>query len=112
MDEDGLLTFLTRRDGQIKHMGYRIELGEIETTLNSFPAIQEVACFFDPERDRIHCVYTGTLDSKAIAKQARASLPRYMVPNLYHQVETMPHNPNGKIDRPRLREEYLGHETH
>ena len=112
MDEDGLLTFLTRRDGQIKHMGYRIELGEIETTLNSFPAIQEVACFFDPERDRIHCVYTGTQDSKAIAKQARASLPRYMVPNLYHQVETMPHNPNGKIDRPRLREEYLGHETH
>ena len=78
-------------------MGYRIELGEIETTLNSFPAIQEVACFFDPERDRIHCVYTGTQDSKAIAKQARASLPR---------------NPNGKIDRPRLREEYLGHETH
>lgn len=27
-----------------------------------------------------------------------------MVPNLYHPLETMPHNPNGKIDRPRLQD--------
>ena len=107
MDENGLLTFLTRRDGQIKHMGYRIELGEIETGLNSIPSIREVACLFDRERDRIHCVYTGEEDSKAVAKTARAILPRYMVPNIYHQLETMPRNPNGKIDRPRLAEEFL-----
>ena len=35
--EDGLLYFLSRRDGQIKHMGYRIELGEIEVALHSVP---------------------------------------------------------------------------
>ena len=43
--------------------------------------------------------YTGGEDPKALAKAARAALPRYMVPNLYHPLETMPHNPNGKIDR-------------
>ena len=106
-DENGLFTFLTRRDGQIKHMGYRIELGEIEAVLNAFPALEEVACFFDPEKDRIHCAYTGKEDPKALAKAARAALPRYMVPNLYHSLEKMPHNPNGKIDRPRLRDAIL-----
>ena len=80
--------------------------------LEQLPGHPRGGLLLRPGQDRIHCVYTGTQDSKAIAKQARASLPRYMVPNLYHQVETMPHNPNGKIDRPRLREEYLGHETH
>lgn len=102
--EDGNFYFLARRDGQIKHMGYRIELGEIETVLSAFPALEEVVCFFDPEKDRIHCAYTGGEDPKALAKAARAALPRYMVPNLYHPLETMPHNPNGKIDRPRLRD--------
>ena len=103
-DEHGVFTFLSRRDGQIKHMGYRIELGEIETVLSAFPALEEVVCFFDPEKDRIHCAYTGGEDPKALAKAARAALPRYMVPNLYHPLETMPHNPNGKIDRPRLQD--------
>ena len=30
-----------------------------------------------------------------------------MVPNLYHPLETMPHNPNGKIDRPALKEAFI-----
>ncbi len=107
MDTEGVFTFLTRQDGQIKHMGYRIELGEIETALNSLPAIEEAACFFDPEKDRIHCVYTGQEEPNALAKTARKLLPRYMVPNLYHPLETMPHNPNGKIDRPALKEAFI-----
>lgn len=106
-DEDGLFFFLSRRDGQIKHMGYRIELGEIETVLSGLPSIQSVVCLFDPERDRIHCAYTGSEDSKAVAKAARDLLPKYMLPNLYHQLESMPMNPNGKLDRPRLRKELL-----
>ncbi len=107
MDEEGLFTFLTRQDGQVKHMGYRIELGEIETVLSSIPALQEVVCLFDGEKDRIHCVYTGGENPKVLAKTARSLLPRYMVPNLYHQLDTMPHNPNGKIDRPKLKEEFI-----
>lgn len=107
MEEDGLFTFLTRQDGQIKHMGYRIELGEIETVLNSLPTIREAVCFFDQEKDRIHCAYTGSEDTKMLAKAARVMLPRYMVPNLYHRLDDMPHNPNGKIDRPKLKETFI-----
>ena len=107
MDETGLLTFLSRQDGQIKHMGYRIELGEIEATLSGIPSIHEVVCLFDRERDKILCIYTGDEESGAVAKAARAMLPRYMVPNVYHRREEMPHNANGKIHRVELRKEYL-----
>ena len=107
MDETGLLTFLSRADGQIKHMGYRIELGEIEATLSGIPSIREVACLFDRERDKILCIYTGGEETGEVAKVARAMLPRYMVPNVYHRREEMPHNPNGKIHRVQLKEEYL-----
>ena len=41
--DDGLLYFLSRQDGQIKHMGYRIELGEIETALHSVDGIAATA---------------------------------------------------------------------
>lgn len=35
-----------------------------------------------------------------------------MVPNLYHKVAVMPHNPNGKIDRPKLKEEWIHGNDH
>lgn len=106
MDGEGVLTFLSRQDGQIKHMGYRIELGEIETALSAIPQVEEVVCLFDQERDKILCIYSGE-ESGETARQARALLPRYMVPNVYHWREKMPHNANGKLDRVALREEYL-----
>ena len=106
MDGEGVLTFLSRRDGQIKHMGYRIELGEIETALTALPQVEEAVCLFDGERDKILFVYSGE-ESPEVARQARALLPRYMVPNLYRWRDRLPHNPNGKIDRAALRAEYL-----
>ena len=105
--EDGLFYFVNRTDGQIKHMGYRIELGEIETALAGLAGVSEVACLFDRDRDRIHCVYTGEIDSIGLAKAARAALARYMLPNVYHQLERMPRNPNGKIHRRRLEQELI-----
>lgn len=112
MDEAGLFTFLTRQDGQIKHMGYRIELGEIETVLNSIPSMEEVACLFDPEREPDSLYLHRQPGEQGHRPVARASLPRYMVPNLYHKVAVMPHNPNGKIDRPKLKEEWIHGNDH
>lgn len=106
-DADGCLRFVSRRDGQIKHMGYRIELGEIEAALSGIPEIDEIACVFDAAADRIICVFTGAADDKALAKEARSRLPRYMVPNIYKKPEAMPHNANGKIDRPALKRVYV-----
>ena len=106
-NEEGLFVFLGRKDNQIKHGGYRIELGEIETALNSLDDIEAAFCFFDPKEDKIHCVYQGTLDNGQIVKAIQTMVPRYMLPNIFHQVERMPYNANGKIDRAGLKRNYL-----
>lgn len=108
MDEEGVLTFLSRQDGQIKHMGYRIELGEIETALNSIEGVAETICCFDRKHDKIVCIYSGDSEERTLAKAVRTLLPRYMLPNVYHHLEAMPHNANGKIDRVKLKEQYIG----
>ena len=105
--KDGLLYFLSRRDGQIKHMGYRIELGEIEVALHSISGVRAAACLFDQARDRILCVYSGEPEPAALAKAMRALVPKYMLPNIYEQLDALPYNANGKIDRVQLKERYI-----
>lgn len=107
VERDGLLYFLARKDGQIKHMGYRIELGEIEVALHSVPGVAAAACLFDGERDRIVCVYAGEPDSDSLAKAMRAIVPKYMLPNIYVRLDRLPYNANGKVDRVLLKERYL-----
>lgn len=107
MDENGDILFLSRKDGQIKHLGYRIELGEIETALHGIPRVREAVCLFHQERDKLVCCYEGEITPDELAGELRDRLPRYMTPNLYHRLEEMPRTPNGKLDRARLRREYL-----
>jgi len=112
LNADGLFVFLTRRDGQIKHMGYRIELGEIETALSALPQMRELACFFDDGRDKIICTYAGEVDPDGIICGIRDFLPKYMYPNIFRRMETLPRNANGKIDRVKLKEEYFNEADH
>ena len=107
MDDAGLFTFLTRQDGQIKHMGYRIELGEIETALHSVDGIAAAACLFDRNRDRIVCIYEGEPDAAALARAMRRLVPKYMLPNIYEKLDALPMNANGKIDRVKLKEQFI-----
>ena len=104
--EDGLIYYLGRKDSQIKHNGYRIELGEIETALNALPEIREAVCFFDSEADRIVAVYVGELDGAGLVKALKARLPKYMIPEVLRAIDVMPHLPNGKTDRVRVRKEF------
>ena len=105
--DDGLLYFLSRQDGQIKHMGYRIELGEIETALHSVDGIAAAACLFDRSRDRILCIYEGEPDAAALARAMRRLVPKYMLPNIYEKLDALPMNANGKIDRVKLKEQFI-----
>lgn len=106
-NENGEFVFATRKDGQIKKMGYRIELSEIETAINATPTIKEGICLFEKETEKITCVYSGEIDKKALAKHLRDALPKYMIPNIYVQLDSLPYNANGKIDRVRLKEMVL-----
>lgn len=100
--KDGLIYFKARKDHQIKHMGYRIELSEIESVLSSLDGIDEIACLFDSEHDRIVACYSGKMDENTLVKESAKVLPKYMIPNVRIRMEALPHNANGKIDRNAL----------
>ena len=104
-NEYGELVYMGRKDFQIKHLGHRIELGEIETAVSSLDGIERACCLYDQQHSKIVLFYTGTLPKKDIPGKLKALIPEYMLPNVINQLETMPLNLNGKIDRNKLKSE-------
>jgi acyl-coenzyme A synthetase/AMP-(fatty) acid ligase len=110
--EDGLVYFLGRADSQIKSRGYRIELGEIETALNAFQELRECAVVGVEtggfEGTAICCAFAPAagheVEPPQLREQLAALLPAYMLPSRWHQMDALPKNVNGKIDRRALRE--------
>jgi len=108
-DADGNVTIIGRIDNQVKLRGYRIEYGEIESVAAELPYIKEVVAQVRNIKDTPHlCLYyisdeTGRDDDiRSSLQQSR--LPEYMVPDVYMQLDAMPHLPNGKINRKQMPE--------
>lgn len=106
--EDGQFYFVSRKDYQIKHMGHRIELGEIEIVVNALGFIDAACCIYDEKEEKIVLFYQAqeACDSE-ILKQAGKTLPKYMLPNRLIHFKALPMTKNAKIDRERLKGEYL-----
>jgi amino acid adenylation domain-containing protein len=111
---DDLVYFLGRADSQIKSRGYRIELGEIETALNAIDGLEEcavVAVSSDGfEGATICCAYApqpgSQVASSILREKLSKVLPNYMMPSKWMAFDKLPKNANGKIDRPKLREQF------
>jgi acyl carrier protein len=106
---DGQLEFLGRNDGQVKLRGFRIELGEIEEALTQHPLVREAAVLVRGEGALgprlVAYVATGegmTCTASQLRHHLHEMLPSYMVPAAYVLQATLPHTPNGKIDRRAL----------
>jgi len=106
LKEDGNYYFAARKDFQIKHMGHRIELEEIETNINAVDGVMRACCLFDENRNKIVACYMGSTDKVQIVNEMRKNLPKYMIPNIFIQMEKLPITKNGKIDRKALRAIY------
>lgn len=107
-NEYGEMIFLARKDHQIKHMGHRIELGEIEAAVQSIDLVENGACIYDTDTQKIVLFYCGQEATQGyILKKLRDKIPKYMFPNVMIQLESLPQTQNGKIDRLRLREYYV-----
>jgi D-alanine--poly(phosphoribitol) ligase subunit 1 len=100
----GEIMFLGRRDFQIKHLGYRIELGEIEHAAVQIDGIRNTCVVYDQNKKEITMFYESTKELTPAFMREKLSpiLPKYMLPTVFHWMEAMPRNPNGKIDRAKL----------
>ena len=108
-DEFGRLHFKGRTDNQIKHMGYRIELEEIEAAFQSMKDVHEVGVIYKSLGNgmgQIVCFLHTNDHAKmdVIKASVKRMLPPYMIPQKIKQMEQLPKNANGKIDRNRLNE--------
>jgi surfactin family lipopeptide synthetase A len=105
--EDGAIEFFGRKDYQVKVRGYRIEPGEIESIILNHSGIKEaVVIDKEDEKEGIYlCAYLvpkGEMDIAEIREYLLASIPDYMVPAYFVQLEKIPLTANGKVDRKAL----------
>ncbi|AMO54704.1 acyl--CoA ligase [Endozoicomonas montiporae] len=112
-DEDGFLYFIGRRDDMIKTSGYRVSPSELEEVVYASGLIVEVAAIGLSHIRLgqaivlvIVCGDEQTFDEKNIIKYCQKNLPAYMVPARVIRKQSLARNPNGKIDRKVLTEEY------
>ncbi|WP_260852740.1 non-ribosomal peptide synthetase [Flavobacterium anhuiense] len=106
---DGNIEYIGRKDNQVKIRGYRIELGEIENALSLVAGISQ-CCVLAKEdasgNKRLvgYVVSEEKLDKTYLQDQLKSSLPEYMVPMIWVELDQMPLTSNGKLDRKSLPE--------
>jgi amino acid adenylation domain-containing protein len=119
---DGDIEFLGRGDHQVKIRGFRIEPGEIEKQILEYADVKEAVVITRENQwgEKYLCAYfvpgdTGQQAADTGLRQFLSrTLPGYMIPWHFVEIEKIPLTPNGKIDKKALpepnmmsREEYL-----
>ncbi|UCH97791.1 MAG: amino acid adenylation domain-containing protein, partial [Candidatus Aminicenantes bacterium] len=106
---DGTIEYVGRKDFQVKVRGYRIELAEIENKLDTIAGIKKsvVVCQQEPNGESYLAAFYiknqgQTVDELYVIRELKASLPDYMIPNVFWRVEDFPLTATGKIDRKAL----------
>lgn len=104
---NGELEYLGRLDNQVKIRGYRVELGEIESAILQFPGIHSAVVVLKQLNGHVpdliaYFVGSEKGASNQLPDYLRAKLPAYMLPSYYVEIETLPLNSNGKIDKRAL----------
>ena len=102
INDRGEIVFKGRKDSLIKHMGYRIELGEIEhVIINTLKLVKNGCVVYNHQRKEITLYYEATneLTAADFRKAIGNTLPKYMIPVVYHHLPELKRNTNGKIDR-------------
>jgi acyl-CoA ligase (AMP-forming) (exosortase A-associated) len=114
MDSEGFLYFLRRDDDLIKTMGYRVSPNEIETVFYSTGLLSEVVAMGIPHStigQSIILVVVPKPDvevsEELLLQECKQQLASYMVPAQIIFRQNMPTNPNGKVDRNKLKLEIL-----
>ncbi len=113
-DEDGFLYFVGRRDEMIKTSGYRVSPTEVEEVLYGSGLVAEAAALGLPHPALGQGIVAvvkprdPAFDPEALLAACKRELPNFMVPLQVVIQDTLPRNPNGKVDRRALVEGLRG----
>jgi amino acid adenylation domain-containing protein len=106
---NGDLEYLGRLDRQVKIRGFRIELGEIEAALGQLDSIQSVFVRVSEAAggDKRLVAYYIAADGhapevSALRAYLSGTLPAYMVPSFFVELDVLPLTGNGKLDERAL----------
>lgn len=96
------LEYLGRLDDQVKIRGQRVELGEAEAALLANAGVRTAAVIVH-RANLVGFVTSETLlDTAAIRRSIASRMPSVFVPAMIYQLDDLPRNVNGKLDRGAL----------
>jgi acyl-CoA synthetase (AMP-forming)/AMP-acid ligase II len=109
---DGYVEIRGRSGLSVKRDGLLVVFADVESALEKIEGVQRAVVIASGERVRGArligiCLANGNGQAprpEAVRRKCLELLPRYAVPDDVLIVETLPHLPSGKIDRPALRE--------
>ena len=106
---DGSLEHLGRLDGQLKLRGFRIEAGDVENNLATARGIVAAAVtkWAGPDGDDRLVAFLvaepgAAPDSEGLRDHLANRLPRYMIPQHFVFLDSLPLTPNRKVDYRKL----------
>lgn len=105
--KDGTVDFIGRKDGQVKVRGFRIELTEVESIIRKYNGVKDatvnsyyaavggmyIAAFITSENE---------IDIEDLKAFIAENKPYYMVPEVIMQIDKIPLNQNGKVNKKAL----------
>lgn len=104
---DGKIECIGRIDEQVKIRGFRIELDGIVHTIREERDIIDCAVVVcqNAEHEKVLCAYIVSdkaIDIEELRAALSRKLPAYMIPSSMMQIDKLPVNRNGKLDRSAL----------
>ncbi len=114
MDEDGDYKILGRKSQDIiKTGGFKVSALEIESVLLNFVEIQECAVVALPDADlgeKIAVAFVSDfqdINTQKLREKTKTKLAHYKTPVIWKQVDKLPRNAMGKIQKPNVKNLFL-----
>ncbi|MQY41405.1 AMP-binding protein [Epibacterium sp. SM1969] len=113
MDENGSIHYLGRSDDMMNAGGFRVSPQEVETALSRCEGVGQIAVTSVSIKEDVSIIaafYIGSpeLDAEMLSDFAKTCLAEYKRPKLYQRVDVLPTNPNGKLNRRALADNFKG----
>jgi D-alanine--poly(phosphoribitol) ligase subunit 1 len=103
---NNLIFIIGRSDTVIKLRGYRIELKGIEAKIREFVSVSNCLVLYIKKKI-IAAVETKKISKSKFDKYLNQNLPNYMIPKKILFYKKFPSNKNNKLDRNRIKKEYI-----